>query len=152
MYVPGYGLGNRVVLTHETVTLELTRNQFNGVGYLRQPIPETHRQVLGYTPQGSAIVGGGRRLRWKFLFDLVLSLAQWERLLALWNQQQSTVQPVQLTDEIWGFDGLSTFQVWIPYPPLEIEGSRKVAGSPMPCGGQVMLRCAFEALEVEAND
>jgi len=41
--------------------------------------------------------------------------------------------------------------VWIPYPPLEIEGSRKVAGSPMACGGQVMLRCAFEALEV-AND
>jgi len=85
MYVPGYGLGNRVVLSHSGVTLELTRAQFNGIGYLRQPIPETHRQVLGYTPQGSAIVGGGRRLRWKFLFDLVLSLAQWERLLSLWG-------------------------------------------------------------------
>ena len=147
MYTPGYGLGNRVVLTHGTVTLELTRAQFNGIGYMRQPIPETHRQVLGYTPQGSAIVGGGRRMRWKFLFDLVLSLAQWERLLSLWNRQQSTVQPVQLRDEVWGFDGRSVFQVWIPYPPIEVEGSRKVSGSPMACGGQVMLRCAFEALE-----
>jgi len=151
MYTPGYGLGDRVVLSHSGVTLELTRAQFNGIGYMRQPIPETHRQVLGYTPQGSAIVGGGRRMRWKFLFDLVLSLAQWERLLFLWSQQQSTVQPVALTDEVWGFDGRSTFQVWIPYPPMEIEGSRKVAGSPMLCKGQVMLRCAFEALEA-AND
>jgi hypothetical protein len=141
-------MGSRVVLIHGTVTLELTRAQFNGIGYMRQPIPETHRQVLGYTSQGSAIVGGGRRMRWKFLFDLVLSLAQWETLLSLWSQQQSTVRPVQLTDEVWGFDGRSVFQVWIPYPPLEIEGSRKVAGSPMLCGGQVMLRCAFEALEV----
>jgi hypothetical protein len=152
MYVPGYGLGSRVTLSHGAVTLELTRDQFNGVGYLRQPIPETHRQVLGYTPRGSAIVGGGRRLRWKFLFDLILTLSQWERLVALWGQQQSTAQPVTLVDEVWGFDGRSSFQVWIPYPPLEIEGSRRVGGSPMPCKGQVMLRCAFEALEVGADE
>jgi len=147
-YVSGYGLGDQVVLSYGTTTLTLTRSHFRGVGYLRQPIRETTRQVQGYTLYGSAIIGGGRSLRYKFLFDLHLALAEWETLWALWAQQQTTGQPVQLQDDVWGHDGRSSFQVWLPAPPIEIEGSRKVVGSPLLCGGQVVLRCAFEALEV----